>query len=83
MPALLCVGDIDFRQFSGELVIPPNSESHSLVIAIVDDSIRERTENFQVVFSLVSAGTVTASLDTVATTASVNIIDDDSECLHL
>jgi len=69
------VAGSDYTTSSGSVTFPPNSVApQTIVVPLVDDTIVEGAENFAVALSN-AAG---ATLSPTASTATVNITDDDS-----
>ena len=72
---------LDFTASSGEIVIQPNTTQYDLKVEIIDDAIREDTEEFEVGISTSGTGSAVTVITMGIKTARIAIIDDDSECM--
>ena len=69
----------DYKSFSETITIPSGQSSVSYTISLVDDTVPESTESFDVRIRIVSGYRVTSNHNT----AVVTIIDNDSEYLRI
>ena len=71
----------DYQPLVSELTLAPyDTSSRELTIIINDDKTREKTEVFIVQIALSSFNSVGVIL--MQNTSTIEIMDDDSKCLH-
>ncbi|MEM9008347.1 MAG: Calx-beta domain-containing protein, partial [Cyanobacteria bacterium P01_F01_bin.86] len=77
------IADSDYTALSGEVTIPAGETSATLDVAVLDDTFLESTETVDITLTGVASGDANVAIDAIASSASLNLADDDSATVSI